>query len=714
MGKDGPPPAHKKVLSRLVDVIFDNALYRTQIDAVLAECSKDSNKISPEEKRLIDAGIMRLILCLHLDDGVPLDLVRSRLSIFSVIAGEGSQTAQLCADMQNRDACIQEDIKYGCSPWLAHIQHNVPSPLTPFIVGFYQEPTGHMRTLYGSRLFRSKRQLQHAPLMFERNEHKTVSLLTTEFQQVNNPEIVRGPYFDLLPTDLKSKFESGEILVTGGMDLYAIKHDDLSNIDQADAVEQHVSSQAIEAAQVGNQYFLLYYGDNGSNDTGRTGVLMTASNGKPQPVLITINNQQFILEIKGCGTKAGGFGGMHQRTGRKILTGGAERSQAINEHARLLETPPGGGPQAVASILFEGSDGYQQGYILRLSPSTVRAAYTGDVYPQIDTAENVQRVIDMYTTELAEHIFSNPPKIMDRSSHTENILLWGNGHHAFTDFSDHALFCDGSYPCLSEQNSDEYLTPLQLLRFYIAMVEEIPGYQIQRDTSYFHHQLQAAFATHGVHISIAVDDDHERIAQKIWQGAMAAQVFLSRRTEHYFAHGILQQVDCGLVKHRDLFKIDSQVDFVTHFAEQKRRLRSFLKNLDTSELGAEKISTINTMLVCIEDNDLLGIINLIDHVFRSLPFAMSTKEEAIVYFSYLYSVLVHPVQGYFSHEVDVLSAIEHADSGVDQEIASQAKLELQSKIAAFKGSFRDIADIFPLMNSASMQQLLTLKYYQHA
>ncbi len=170
---------------------------------------------------------------------------------------------------------------------------------------------------------------------------------------------------------------------------------------------------------------------------------------------------------------------------------------------------------------------YEQGYIIRLTPSTVRASYNSDeIYPEIESPEMVDMVTSMYAKELADCMFSDKPNIMDQSSHTENLLIWGNGEHAWTDYSDHAAFSDQNYPI--EKDASGLKSFKYMLTLYIKMVEEIPGFEAKRDKLAYCNYLNKTFTAHGVDLEVSADDDYKQIAQKIWVKAMSHQIYKAR------------------------------------------------------------------------------------------------------------------------------------------------------------------------------------------
>jgi len=614
---------------------------------------------------------------------------------------EQEDLARIRAETAVRQAEVEREVAEGASSWLARVKHNEQNALNPVAVGFYQMPDGRIRTVFGSRYFQSKRQIKTEGLFFVgRSEDKEVNLLSTRFQAVDRPEIIRSPLFDLLPEDLRVRFEKGEILVTGERDLYDLSEneiEDLAASKNIDAVAKHIENKI---ANIGKkkQYYLLYQSDYHSDETGRTGVLMVVENGKIQPVIITVGNKQFVLEIKGCGKKGGDFGRMHHRTGRYIITGGAERKQAVNEFDRLSEMTDEDSPKAVASILFD-NHGYQQGYILRLTPSTIRASYSSnEIYPTIDSPEQVSEILDVYAQELAEQVFAPNPKILNRSSHSENILLWGDKRHTFTDFSDHVAFSDTQYP--RNESHGGYMTPRQMLEYYIEMVEEIPGYQTERDKKIFLKSLKTAFAQKGYDISFEESDDYAGVAKRLWEGGIAYQVFSAKRSNNYRAEGVVEEFRKSVTDeyHQRKLSLASEQDFIEKYEDGFQKM---LEAVDILQRVGCDVPEISEFRGFVKSKDLSGLLKNLDKVYNVWRKQKNLSEveirniyEAILYFSSLEFILIRVVKRYLEHERDVISSGKNSAPTGEQAIIEKASREIEGKIQELETTLGNPQDLF--------------------
>ncbi len=615
--------------------------------------------------------------------------------------------------LKKREEKIKKEIHQGKWPWLAKIEYNKKNTFNPFIIGFYQMPDGQLKTIFGQKYFQSKRQLiSKNPIIFlsiqGQEQEKKVGLLSTKFQKVDNCEILKSNLFSLLPADLRSQLQKGKILITGKQDLYDLEETEAENIaasKNANALIKHIESKI--AQQKENSYFLLHQSGYFQDKIGRTGVLMVIKNKKLQPVIIKINNKEFIIEIKGCGKRGGGFGEKQYRTGRDIITGGVEREQAINEFQKLSELSEEDSPKAIASILFD-NNGYQQGYILRLSPSTVRASYgDNNAYPEIDSPENVSKILNIYAQNLASQIFAAKPKIMDESSHTENILLWGDKRHTFTDFSDQVYLSDNSYP--HEGSDGIYLTPKKMLYFYIKMAEEIPGYQAEKNKKMFLKYLEVSFAEKGHSLSFEKNDSYEQVTEKIWKNILAYQVFHAKKINNYKAKGVVKEFK------EKLNKILPEGENLKEKYEKKRQeiIKAAQKQKENPEI--KKICELT------ERNDFLPLIKAI--VERTDIFDIWEKDknlsqeeiekihEAISYFTDL-RTLLKIIKRYLDYEKELLAAAQNSAPAKEKVIIKKAEKELEEKIKEFSAATGQPQKLLEKLADLNwLENFLTFKTY---
>jgi hypothetical protein len=590
-----------------------------------------------------------------------------------------SGAAQSAAAESSRPVrTIEEDIAMGTSPWLAHIRHNQQDADHPLLTGFYQDETGKVRPLYGNGLFESRRQIEPGFMQFHTNERR-VAMLAGTFVPVQSPEVIRGEHWDALPDDLRQHFEQGEILMTTGNDVYA---------------HAATAPTAEDLALHEETYFLMYYYD--VYGGGRTGVVMHVVDGELQPVTATLDDREYILEVKGCGTRFGGFGELHNRTEREIVTGGAEADQTMIELERLADEQQPGAPKAVGGILFENPDlnvyghpegRYPQGYTIRLSPSTVRASYSGNpdkhttAYPDIQTPEMVERVLDMYTAQFTDHMFGNPPKILNRSSHTENILLWGNGEYTFTDYSDHATFADSHYP-------SERVNPKEMLLAYLEMFTEIPGAR-QRNRPEFYARLNEQFAAHGVDIALLPEDTLEQATQKIWERGMAYQVYKARVGSGYAPDGMFKDHfeffdSKTMMRSVDRSSAEAMTKSIVTAREEMAEAIDMIAMQGVSTPSQPDHENLTERIRTGTFSELADIADQLYADYRAgsehIPYEAGRDiREALAFFSAFRRLTVNTAQEYFEHELDVLDNALKGCPAEEREAIAAVRAEVIEK-----------------------------------
>lgn len=616
---------------------------------------------------------------------------------------------------------IEAKVATGDSAWQAHARANQRNILNPFIVGFYQDSDGHMSTLYGPRFFKSKRQVENS-FMASRSEDKEVNLLTTWFEKIQPTQFLRSKYWELLPLDLRQHLEKGEILVTGYTDIYNFADEEIKEVTdiQHDSTLIEVLDKKIAIEAEESSYFLLYYSDYASDDTGRTAVVMISDGGTITPLIICVEGKEFIVEVKGCGKKNGGFGNMHFRTGRNILTGGVEAEQAETEFYRLHDDPRSSAPKPLGSIFFNNPEfnDYDQGYILRLTPSTVRAGYTGvDAYPDIESDTSVEKILDVYASLLVDQMFAQPAKILDRSSHVENILLWGN-EFAFTDYSDHVAFADKNFP--HNDNHGGYMTPKRMLEFYLRMIEEIPGYQDKAHKKKFYNLLTKYFKRHGKSIKLSVKDDHVIVAQKIWESAMAAQVFQARTIGKYCPEGMIAAQKKLIAK--SLGEPKEVTYFIEKFELSRTKILTALAVFEARIPGSftkEKISSMKKIFSEGSTSDVLVEANIFYDVHWKYYKEFTESEgdmmyEAFSFFEQFKYLFISGFQHYLEHEWDVVQTAKK--SSVKREdivMLLSAENELLQKIQEFYNLVDHNFEYFyqMILDSELSKQFFTMNYY---
>lgn len=606
-------------------------------------------------------------------------------------------------DRKAKQEAIDADIASGTYPWQAHARHNEESRVNTHLIGFYGDEA--LQPLYGPPYFEST------------HGQKEVHLIHLDIKPVEG-EVRKSAHWDALPEDLREQFEGGSIPITGTTDLYALTDEELDNLAVSEdpfKMQKHIKKKL---AQADDGYYVLYYSDF-RNPGGRTGVLMQSRDGDMQPVTTKIGDDEFLIEAKSIGTKYGGFGGKHRRqSGNDVITGGGTARESVREIERLEETEFHDGPQPVGAITFRNEEGEDQGVLLRLTPSTVRAAFTmPDAYPKIDSPDIAKRVFDMYTQLLADQTLGENPYIIGaQSSHTENILIWKDTY-GYTDSADKAAFHDGSV--VSYEKDFKLRTPKEFLIEYIGLVGYIPG-RSKVEKQYFIDGLTRAFASHGKNIDLHPEDYDFEIAEKLWaEGGIAYSVFKARRERGFVADGVLKDFTDYAAKVRDIFgekAMGSEESFKQRMEDMVATVKKQLleKRNKTSDIDAQR--EINSILAELGGNNFLNGSNgydLISNTFSQNHGETQEDNELIQNAEDIKTIqqlfFIHEL--YFDHESDVVSGALKSCPEEERENVEDAKAEVGRKLdEAFilrtpEGLYRALTD------AEYVRELITMEVY---
>jgi hypothetical protein len=203
---------------------------------------------------------------------------------------------------------------------------------------------------------------------------------------------------------------------------------------------------------------------------GRTGVLLH----KNEPVIINIDGKDFLVEIKGvgspdgnnrkkepmiregfCGENVERYGGFTERTALR----------EFNNLELLRDTPTfeeGDCPRAAILITYLNDVAYgeqdqrqNQGYLIRLTPSNVRASFNGNAaFPKHDHMKLAESVARHYVELMRKGLYHV-------SIHPENILYTGT-RYVWTDLAD-------------AWSMDKIPDSEKLLNAILPTIEEVPG-----------------------------------------------------------------------------------------------------------------------------------------------------------------------------------------------------------------------------------------------
>jgi hypothetical protein len=273
-----------------------------------------------------------------------------------------------------------------------------PDEESMYLIGIERRSDGRVYPIFGSRRIENKRS-QDPPIRHQ--EILEVGLKIESFPIIKKEFSKDWPY---LPEDIRSIFENNLLLIT------------------AREEESNTEYSVLMATEVKDDYIL-----------GRSGVLLKDG----IPIVLEINGQEFFVELKMMGYAVGGFYKPHFRTSyrgmSKVITGGGNIS-VVEYEFRNLEIVRNASKKFtraetirnLGNIHFQRQD-LLQGYTLRLSPSSIRAAYAGnDKFPDPKEAENTERYAYYLGEELAENLIVSP-SLIHVSLHLEQLVIFEDG-----------------------------------------------------------------------------------------------------------------------------------------------------------------------------------------------------------------------------------------------------------------------------------------------
>lgn len=294
--------------------------------------------------------------------------------------------------------------------------------------------------------------------------------------------VKKSSEYELLPDYLKEVFDSNKLLrtcddfgktyvveeVNTSCSMYNDTFRTIDDLISFNGVTRNVSySPSAEASNFSVLMSVL----ESDPPQGRTGVLLHDN----EPVIINLNNKDFIIEIKGVGCPNGDNGIKELMTRSSYFGqgrakwGGLEPEQAEREFRNLelikgsLTSQQGDAPIPLLCAEYDsGVDYYEgktsQGYIVRLTPSSIRASFNNN--EKLPVIRNKPLLIAQSLGEqLTEYLDLG---LIHTCAHAENLLLTNNGFK-LTDFSDMRL--------LSELDNPREIVEKSLVNY----IKEIPG-----------------------------------------------------------------------------------------------------------------------------------------------------------------------------------------------------------------------------------------------
>lgn len=440
------------------------------------------------------------------------------------------------------------------------------------IAGYIRNEAGKIAVLAGGLDYKSVRDFSVYPdLIFDtwttRRENRIVPV---SYQTIRANKVETADAFDALPESLKQILISGRLPVTTQFPevVEASIHTLLPDFRDFKTAKVQPHNDI--------QFALLMSTSPTDLNEGRTGVLLFNDRGYWRPVTVTLDQVEYLVEVKGCGMPSGGFSSEQYSRGQgERIRGGMTATQAEKEFLALSGRTNDHGPKPVLLTTFTNDEKkMEQGYVVRLTPSNIRASYTNSSAFPASTPKITRNIAERFATSLVEDMFQPIPAIVCCAAHPENLLLWGDGESCVTDFADRVILNHGSYPILDRMIG--YASIRNVLAKTLPMVREIDGFvKDPENERSFVKEFIKALEDKGIHIDKSEGiAGIEELAKCIYEQFLA-QLTLKERIEANFK-------PTGLIEQTNSFTKDVSLD--KDFNECVRKIRDYYNWLNPSEI----------------------------------------------------------------------------------------------------------------------------------
>lgn len=321
----------------------------------------------------------------------------------------------------------------------------------PYLVGFIRDADDKIQPIFSSFVeLQSNREVETSIVVGTPQWNPEREMRVIPLSEYGKKEGVRFTEFDktadwnFLPANLKAIFESGNLLIT-----------------TADPAADNKGYSILMAVTPETRL---------NKSEGRTGVLLKDG----LPIVVEVNGKEFVLEIKGVGSADGGFDSDYY-----FLRGGAQVSESEREFGGLeimrgsaRRFNEGNTVRSVAKIHFYVGD-RKQGYLLRLSPGSLRATYNAN--PDVGYPDHKSEGIRVKKTAfvMGEQIGEFFSMGLLPYSHPENLIVVDQGRDfIFTDYSD--VIPIHELPAELEGKS---FSLYEMIMAALSSIKQIPGYK---------------------------------------------------------------------------------------------------------------------------------------------------------------------------------------------------------------------------------------------
>jgi hypothetical protein len=210
----------------------------------------------------------------------------------------------------------------------------------------------------------------------------------------------------------------------------------------------------MSASEESSIFYALMYSPSDVLEMSRTGYLLVKLNNELIPVTVNIDNEEYLIEIKGLGSPIGGFPNTHLRNQAGCfnkahirITGGLFEKEAYSEFNYLaqkdtlfIEQGIGSHVKPLGVTTFKFLD-FDFGVLLRLTPSSLRASFMK--HPEFDRilSSRISKGY-YYMGKCAATLLSSRVPLKHQNLSLNNMVYVETNNYDLTDWSEvQILFC---------------------------------------------------------------------------------------------------------------------------------------------------------------------------------------------------------------------------------------------------------------------------------
>lgn len=242
------------------------------------------------------------------------------------------------------------------------------------------------------------------------------------------------------------------------------------------------------------------------------------------PLVTTIEDKKYIVDVKGIGGAEGGFHPYSNGFFNRVLFGALPAADAQKEYQNLTRAHEAGltpiRPLAVGSFRLRNGEGADDelGVVFRLTPSTLRLSHReipGAI--PIESTDDCIVVVDKMLGNLIDKFFQDDDAaiFLSPASHLENYLVEPDLTITETDFEDFREFGTGELPFVHLQTGT-FIDTLSVLKHYFSNFSRVDEFDVEKLTRVVAGMTERKLKARGIVTDLSQVTTVEEIARVMW------------------------------------------------------------------------------------------------------------------------------------------------------------------------------------------------------